>query len=269
VPTDGAHVTIIDGGGSGSVVTCDSGETAATILSSFTILNGGGVILGSSLTGGGILIDNTSPTVRDCNLLTNQADQGAGIWMNQSSAAIERCRFEGNEATTLLIFNPGYGGGIYVVNSSPSINSCLFVGNEASHDGSGVFVISNLETSRPAIINCTFAQNVGSVIYTQTASDPIIDSFPVVVNTIIRDNGNATSINALVTTAVNHCITEAIVLGGSGNSTFDPLFRDPDGADDNPLTFSDNDFRLSCGSPAIDGGGNTAVPAGTSIDFAG
>jgi hypothetical protein len=264
----GAEVTTIDGGGSGSVVTCNSGETLATIIEGFTVTDGNGTIQGTSRTGGGILIDNADPTVRNCILLTNQADQGAGIWMNQSDALIERCRFEGNLAQTQLVIAQGFGAGVYVVNSSPVIHNCLFVGNEALFDGSGVFVISNLQMSRPEIINCTFAQNVESVIYTKPKDQlGVIDSFPVVFNCIIWDN-NATSIN-LVNTAVNHCITETIVLGGSGNSTQNPLFLDPDGPDDNPSSFGDNDYRLSCGSPAIDGGGNAAVPGGVTVDFAG
>ena len=44
--------TIIDGGGNGSVVTCDSGETSTTVLDGFTITNG------SATYGGGMLITN-------------------------------------------------------------------------------------------------------------------------------------------------------------------------------------------------------------------
>jgi hypothetical protein len=38
-----------------------------------------------------------------------------------------------------------------------------------------------------------------------------------------------------------------------------PLFADPDGPDNNPLTFGDNDYRLSPLSPCIDAGENVSV----------
>ncbi len=43
--TDGPDVTIIDAQGAGSVVTCDSGERADTVLDGFTLTGGAGPIL--------------------------------------------------------------------------------------------------------------------------------------------------------------------------------------------------------------------------------
>ena len=50
---------------------------------------------------------------------------------------------------------------------------------------------------------------------------------------------------------------------GNGNIDADPLFVDPDGPDDDPNTWEDNDYRLSAGSPCIDAADNTAVPLDT------
>lgn len=100
----GADVTIFDGGQSGSVVTCNRGETLATIIEGFTIRNGNGIIQGSNRTGGGILIDDTSPTVHACILLTNETYSGAVIWMNESLAKIEYCPFESNKAQRFGVF---------------------------------------------------------------------------------------------------------------------------------------------------------------------
>ncbi|MFQ5807169.1 MAG: hypothetical protein ACE5I3_12040, partial [Phycisphaerae bacterium] len=47
---------------------------------------------------------------------------------------------------------------------------------------------------------------------------------------------------------------------GIGNIDADPLFVDPDGPDNDPNTWEDNDYRLSVGSPCIDAGDNDAVP---------
>jgi len=47
---------------------------------------------------------------------------------------------------------------------------------------------------------------------------------------------------------------------GVGNIDADPLFVDPDGPDDDPNTWGDNDYHLSPGSPCIDAGCNGGVP---------
>jgi predicted outer membrane repeat protein len=55
----------------------------------------------------------------------------------------------------------------------------------------------------------------------------------------------------------------AELIWGAGNIDADPLFYDPDGPDDDPNTWEDNDYRLSAGSPCIDAADNGAVPADT------
>jgi len=60
--------TIIDGGGSDSVVTCDSGETSMTVLDGFTITNG------SATYGGGMYnLNSSSPTVTAAGCSTTTA----------------------------------------------------------------------------------------------------------------------------------------------------------------------------------------------------
>jgi len=61
--------TIIDAGGSGSVVTCDSGETSTTVLDGFTITNG------SASYGGGMYNESSSPTVSNCILWGDSPDE--------------------------------------------------------------------------------------------------------------------------------------------------------------------------------------------------
>jgi hypothetical protein len=48
---------------------------------------------------------------------------------------------------------------------------------------------------------------------------------------------------------------------GPGNLSVDPLFADPDGADNNPATFGDNDYTLAIASPCIDAGDNNLIAA--------
>jgi len=62
--------TIIDGGGSDSVVTCDSGEDSNTVLDGFTITNGA-----SATYGGGMYNYESSPTVTNCILWGDSPDE--------------------------------------------------------------------------------------------------------------------------------------------------------------------------------------------------
>lgn len=55
--------------------------------------------------------------------------------------------------------------------------------------------------------------------------------------------------------------------GGEGNISGDPLFVDPDGPDDNPRTYEDNNYRLLPDSPCVDSGESALlVPAGLDMD---
>jgi len=75
----GFMLTVIDGNQTGSVVTFNTGEGAASILEGFTIQNGSGVILGGSVTyGGGIYCNIASPTIMDNLLKDNHTDHGGG-----------------------------------------------------------------------------------------------------------------------------------------------------------------------------------------------
>src|SRR5689334_8629802 len=80
----GPAVTIIDGNAAGSVVTFTSGETRNAVLRGFTIRNGM-----NSFNGGGVLIQNSSPTI-DGNLIVNNGScSGAGIYSSFGSPLIQ------------------------------------------------------------------------------------------------------------------------------------------------------------------------------------
>ena len=66
--SEGPEVTRLIGTGSGSVVRFVSGEISEAVLEGFTIESGGGTVTPSGLLGGGILILNSTPTIRNCIL---------------------------------------------------------------------------------------------------------------------------------------------------------------------------------------------------------
>jgi hypothetical protein len=135
-------VTIIDGTGlSGPVVTCNHGETSATVLDGFTITGG---------SAGGMLNSRSSPTVTECMFRGNSAGNGGGM-RNEglSSPTMTHCTFSGNSASN--------GGGMYNDHSSPTVTNCIFSGNTASEGGGMLNGLSN-----PVVINCTFSGNSAS-----------------------------------------------------------------------------------------------------------
>jgi len=150
--------TILDGGGRGSVVTFQGGETAAAILSGFTITNGSGTIYRKSSAqeegdarqfcnkgifgspeeerscGGGIVVHGSSPTIEG-NLLTGNrvSHGGGGIFVRSASSPIIRNnQITSNEA--------GGGGGIFVTDhSSPTIEGNT-IGHNRAENGGGIAV---------------------------------------------------------------------------------------------------------------------------------
>ena len=142
--------TIINGGGTGTVVTCASGEGSDTVLNGFVITNG------DSPGGGGMLNQESSPTVSNCTFSGNSAalGYGGGMYNNLSSPTVSNCRFSGNTADL-------FGGGIYNNgDSSPTVSNCTFSGNSATV-GYGGGICS--EDSTIALLNCTLSDNTAGL----------------------------------------------------------------------------------------------------------
>jgi len=80
VSSGGPTVTTINADGIGPVVTLWSGEGPTSVLSGFTIT--GGLALAGPYYGGGIRIENASPTIINNAIVGNQAcNYGAGIYV--------------------------------------------------------------------------------------------------------------------------------------------------------------------------------------------
>lgn len=158
----GPSVTTIDGSGCApvngafcSVVTFRSGETATSVLRGFSVVGGSGhayPAFGGERNGGGILCDQSSPTIVDCWIMGNQVGSGGaggGVACNyDSSPRVLNCLIEGNFAD--------YGGGVVAdFNSSPWIENCMIASNEAWHGGG----IKCNNTGSLTIRNCLVVDN--------------------------------------------------------------------------------------------------------------
>jgi hypothetical protein len=164
-----------------------------------------------------------------------------------------------------------------------SLDDCLLAGNVAGNRGGAVFA-DNQFTSLYAqfgISDCTIVSNTasgagGGGVCLQRLSFLRLD------NSILWHNTASTGAQISIEGLQNNVLVRyALVEGGlaavyhplspitwgAGNLDLDPLFVDPDGPDNDPLTFADNNYNLSLASPAIDAASNALVPTdATDID---
>jgi len=171
-----ANPTIIDGGGDGSVVWCDS--VTASGIDGFTIENG------HSAYGGGIYCFESSFTVANNTFTGNSATYGGAMCcLYDSLSNIERNTFTGNQSVN--------GGGIYCArNSSPTIEENVIAGNHADGFGGGVACYID---SSPTISNNTIRGNsasyTGGGISCWYRSCPAIDGNSIAANSCSSSGG--------------------------------------------------------------------------------
>ena len=164
--------TIIDGNQDDTVVRFESGEDSTSVICGFYITNGYG-----DPSGGGIMCDDSSPSLEYVTITGNSAGSGGGIWCwDNSNPILEDVIITGNSASN--------GGGILCDdNSSPYLENVIISGNSADgYAGGGIYCVSN---SSPCLTNVSIIENSsdnGGGIYCTLYSNPIIS------NSIISNN---------------------------------------------------------------------------------
>jgi hypothetical protein len=262
-----------------------AGTNDTAVLDGFVIRAGNANAAGGNNDrGGGILcLGAVSPTVRHCRFVANRSFfGGAAGYVNNGGAPsftdcsfedgvggsfggafdiaaggavrFERCLFKGNTAAR--------AGAVEIFSTTGAVVSdCIFLGNTAtaSGGGGGLWLGSG---GNPVVRGCTIAGNISTTnavagLRVQNAANATV------ANCILWDNvgpagaqdsGNQVNANA----DVNWSIVEGGFVGGTGNLGSDPLLANLAGGD----------VSLGAGSPAIDAGSNSAVPAGITLDFA-
>jgi hypothetical protein len=175
---EGADTTIIDGTGTGAVVSFEGGESSAAVLEGFTITGGTGRLETSSSSwactsvttctnyysiycGGGIVVDGSDPTLRDlivdgnslpaASTYTSGNDTyytysyGGGICLLGSAATLEGVDLQENDADQ--------GGALYVDDvSNVDVSECYVTANTATDGGAfevdgGVLTLTNVAST--------------------------------------------------------------------------------------------------------------------------
>jgi hypothetical protein len=227
--------------------------------------------------GGGMANENADPVVGFCDFIQNYAivtewttGVGGGMYDTNSGITVTNCVFNGNQA------DDSAGGMYHCSSGNLTLVSSIFSGNSSSDEAGGLY---NGE-SNSVIINCSFSRNVaayGGGIYNWGGANLGVR------NCILWGNdapyGPQIAVDNNSTASINYCDLQGdiaaiaqdgtgSVTAGAGNKDQDPLFADADGPDDIPGT-TDDDLRLSPGSPCVDTGDDANVPVYLTTDLDG
>jgi len=205
--------------------------------------------------GGGLCFRDSSSKVSNLEVDGNFADAGGGIYLDSTSVIdAEQSWVVANEATD--------GAGAYVSGGTLTYTDVLSTWNDATTDGGGVFVYNGtLEEVNVTHGGESAASTVGAGLYVAGTSSATV------MNTIIYGassgygvdvEGGASfsgSYNDVYGNSAGNYNGVTDPTGSSGNISSDPKF--------NSVTYdgvwSNDDWTLAAGSPAIDAGAPAAV----------
>ena len=185
----GPSGTIIDGSAGGAVVTFNAGEGRGSVISGFTITNGGG------FSGSGVVVSNASPII-DTNIITaNRGCDGVGINVSFGSPLITNNQITGNIRAGC---SGGVGGaGIKVGGASAAVIESNFIADNSLTGGNGGG-ISLFAAGAPVIRNNRIVRNSvsglspaaqGGAIYIVNQSDALIVQNLIVGNSAGEGSG--------------------------------------------------------------------------------
>jgi hypothetical protein len=205
-------LTVISGGI--SVVRFWSSESLHSVLERLTVTGGTSSSepkIGTGM-GAGIHIRGSSPTIRDCRIVSNQITTsggggggvrdgfGAGVCVEGGNPLIANCFIAANSISTpgsVCCGSSGLGAGVCFINSSGTIQDCRITGNSITVRGSGGFAngsgaaIAAIGSGSPQIVRCEISANVADVsgIYGCSSASAIGTNTTVAIrDCVIRDN---------------------------------------------------------------------------------
>ena len=211
--------SIIDGNKNGCVIRFESDSeqiiSQKTLMEYFQIVNGES--LGSTeetISGGGLYINNSSPSLSNLIISDNSAIYGAGIYMKKSNSTISKSSINNNSSISswsgshgggiymsycaspsiinLTICNNTsslYGGGIACHRSSPFVSNTILINNSAESGGGMHFTV----LSKPDLFNIFFTKNhaklFGGAIYFDKNQTALLRKLSIWENTANKCGG--------------------------------------------------------------------------------
>ncbi|MHC5015144.1 MAG: choice-of-anchor Q domain-containing protein [Planctomycetota bacterium] len=209
-------------------VVTGSGADPTAVLDGFTITAGhahGASWPSLDTSGAGMLNDAGSPTVANCLVTGNFAQEYAGGMenINGSSPTVSNTDFTGNAAGI-------QGGGMdNSFDASPTVTDCTFSGNTVDEPsyGSGGGMLNWVNCS-PQVMNCTFTLNSarqGGGLMNYDSSSPLITDCTFDGNTGVIGGGMFSWINSSPT--ITGCVFTANGTTSSGGAMFNEQFSHP------------------------------------------
>lgn len=248
-PSDWSAVagTIIDGNWDGSVVTFTSTEDETCVISGFTLRNGSGTFTviggewGQGPGGGGIfgghMWNHTHATVQN-NLIT-----GNGAWFGGALFGVS-----GSVRNNVIVNNSASLFGTVAL-CFGLIENNLIVGNSAAYGGGGLAHCAAVRNSTVVANSAPLLEGAGLWHIGVTPYGPPGGS---ITNCIIWGNTSPTGPQVYDSLTPTYSCIQDWTGGGTGNIALDPRFVDPDGPDNDPATYEDNNYHLMPDSPCID-----------------
>ncbi len=261
--TTGALSTTIDCSGLNMrPITIESGEGQGAVLDGFTLQNGVSYPSPGATFGGGILISNSSPVIKNCiitDCYSGYAGGAIGIIENSSPLVLNN-HISSNYADNGPF---GFGGAIYLSNSSASIQGNTIAENTAE-DGAAICLVNdssvitnNLIVNNPNTYfdpkgTINFSGSCHTELYNNTIADNQVHAFwgtgnaVEVANCIIWGNGSE---QIYGTFNVSYSDVESGYIG-TANISDTPCF----------VTGSLSNYHLDLNtSPCIDAGDPTSL----------
>ena len=119
----------------------NNGESATSVLRGVTIVNGYARTNDGHVEhqyGGGIYCRESSPTINNCILRNNHAQDGGAVYCgSNSNPTFTECIFRDNICTPISETN-AEGGGLFCSASSPILFDCRFENNYAKASGGAI-----------------------------------------------------------------------------------------------------------------------------------
>jgi hypothetical protein len=215
------------------------------------------VVRGNSATcGGGFALCQN--TIQDNSITGNTAhEEGGGL--HRCDGLVQHNNVEENSAHL--------GGGLYLCNGT--IQNNVVVQNAADYGGGlracGGFIRNNVIAGNSAVTGAGLQWCQGSIHNNTIVSNSADDrgggiahcANATIRNCILWANTATLSGNQIYQSSdPTFCCIQEWDGGGEGNKQQYPHFRDADGADDDPETYDDNDYRLWQESACVDAGMN-------------
>jgi len=176
--------TVIDGNQNGSVVTFENEETENAKIIGFKITNG------LADQGGGIYCNNSNPIISNLEIINNQSTgNGGGVYLRESNVSIVNVIIKSNSTPNAN----SYGGGVYAGGcNNINIIGCIISDNFSNYGGSAILVRTLFRKHLDMnIINTTVCNNFqnsnnrGIVAFEEHLGSMNIE----IINSIFWNNG--------------------------------------------------------------------------------